>query len=138
MALWAKGMHGREHTRAGQEGAEDHQRVGQDDQHHVPVFEQAALFLDHHRVQEGCAGEPGHEGGDLHRIPAPVTAPTQDIISPAPSQDQSQREEKPGHQRPAAGDADPAVVSTSGDQRCDGKGEGITKETNPGTTWAGG
>jgi hypothetical protein len=47
------------------------------------VFEHTALFLDHHRVQKGRAGQPGHEGRDFDRIPAPVTTPTS-IIRPAP------------------------------------------------------
>ena len=73
--------------------------------------------------RKGRTGQPGHEGGDFHRIPAPVTTPAQHIISPAPAQHQPQREEQPGHQRPAPGQSDPAVIGASGDQRGHRKGK---------------
>ena len=117
-------MHRGKHAGAGQEGAEDDQRVGQHDQDHVPMLEQTLVFLDHDRVQEGSAGQPGHEGRDLDRVPAPEATPTQHVVSPAAAKHETQREEQPGPQRPAAGEARPAVVGAPGDQRSNREGKG--------------
>ncbi len=115
-------MDGGQHAGAGEKGAEDHQHIGQDDQEHVPVFEHALLLLHHYRMQESSPAQPGHEGRDLDRIPAPITAPAEHVIRPPAAQDQAQREEQPGHQRPAPGDPDPAVIGPARDQRGDGEG----------------
>src|SRR5208337_347446 len=46
-------VHGRNNPAARQKCAEDAQEERQDDQRDVPNFQHSALFLDHHRVQEG-------------------------------------------------------------------------------------
>ena len=119
-----KGMHRGQDTGPGEEGPEEHQRIGQDDQQHVPMLQHALLLLDHHGVQEGSAREPWHEGCDLNRIPAPVAAPSQNVVGPSSPKDQSQSQEEPRHQGPAASNPDPAIVASSGDQRRHGESIG--------------
>jgi len=33
-------------------------------------------------MKRGCGGEPREEGGVLHRVPRPVAAPTEHLVSP--------------------------------------------------------
>src|SRR5690349_5981543 len=80
------------------------------------MLEHAALFLDHDRMEESSACQPGHERRDLHRVPAPVTAPAEDIIRPPSPEYESEGEEQPCPQGPAACQANPAVVSATRDQ----------------------
>ena len=85
------------------------------------MLEHAALLLDHDRVQKSGAGQPGHEGRDLDRVPAPVAAPAENVISPAAAEHQAEGQEQPGPQGPAAGEAYPAIVGAACDQRGDGE-----------------
>src|SRR5580700_2157674 len=67
---------------AGKESSEDGEPECGEDQPHVPHLQHAALFLHHHRVQEGGAGEPRHERCVLDGVPSPVAAPAEDGIRP--------------------------------------------------------
>ncbi len=108
---------------AGDEGPKQHQAVGQDNQYHIPDFQHAPFFLNHHRVQKGCADQPGHKAGVFHRVPAPVAAPAQHVVGPAPAQNQPDGEKQPGHQRPAAGGPNPGgLVGSTRNQGGHGKG----------------
>ena len=42
-----------QHTATGGKGAQDHQKIGEPNQHHIPNFEDAALFLNNQAMQEG-------------------------------------------------------------------------------------
>ena len=84
-----------EHAGTSEESPEDNQRIGQDHEDHVPVFEQAALFLDHHGMQKGRASQPGHEGRDFNRVPAPVPTPAENIICPASAEHETEGQEQP-------------------------------------------
>jgi hypothetical protein len=116
-------VHTLQHAAARGEGAQDHQEVGGPDQDHIPNLENAALLLDDDAVQEGGGGEPGQEGGVLHRVPRPVAAPTQLHVGPLAAHDDAQREEHPRHQRPTAHGAHPFIVKPFGEQGADRKGE---------------
>ncbi len=119
-----EGVNRRDDAAAGQEGAEDRQREGQQDQQHVPDPEHVLLFLDHHRVQERGAGQPGHQRGVLHRIPGPVAAPAQLDVGPVGTEQHAGAQRGPGEQRPAPSGAEPDVAGAAGDQCGDGEGEG--------------
>ena len=69
--------------------SENREPEGGEDQPHVPHFQHAALFLHHHGMQEGGAGEPRHQRGVLDRIPSPVAAPAEHGIGPVRSQKNS-------------------------------------------------
>ena len=90
----------------------------------VPELEHAPPLLDHHRVQERGGGEPGHEGRVLHGVPRPVAAPAEDVVAPPAADEEPEREEVPGDDRPAARDRDPLVARAPDDQRGHGEGEG--------------
>ena len=94
------------------------------DEDHVPDLHHALLFLHHDRVQKRRAGEPGKEGGVLHRIPHPVAAPAENVISPGGTQHDAGALEKPGDDGPAARGVNPAVAGRFRNQRRHGEGEG--------------
>src|SRR5690349_7300831 len=71
---------------ARQEGSQNGKHEGAEDQPNVPGLQHAALFLHHHRMQEGSSGEPRENRGVLNRVPAPVTAPSQNGIGPVGAQ----------------------------------------------------
>ena len=119
----AEGVHRADDAGAGEEGAEQGEAEGQDDQGQVPELQHAPPLLDHHRVQERGAGEPRHEGRVLHRVPRPVAAPAQHVIAPPAADQQAEREEVPGHDRPAPGDRDPLVAGPPDDERGHREGE---------------
>ena len=119
-----EGVHGVEHPRTGDEGAEDGEREGGHHQRQVPHPQQASALLRGGRVQVGGAGEPGQEGGVLHRVPGPVAAPAQSLVAPPGPEHDAQRQETPGHQGPAAGGGQPVLAQAAGGQGGDGEGEG--------------
>ncbi len=116
-------MHRSDDPAARDEGAEDAQKVGKDDEDHVPGFQHPAPFLDHDGVQESRAGEPGHQRGILHGVPSPITAPAKDDISPLGAQQQTGSQQEPGCKSPAAHGADPGESRLSRDERGHCKGE---------------
>ena len=65
-----------DHPGAGDERAEDRQQERADDQRHVPPLQHAALFLDHHRVQEGGQDQPREQARRSRPGPTPRRRPT--------------------------------------------------------------
>src|SRR5207253_4774561 len=80
---------------------------GEDHERDVPELEHSPPLLDHHRVEERRGGEPRHERRVLHRIPRPVAAPAEDVVAPPAADQEPEREEVPGDDRPAARQRDP-------------------------------
>ena len=117
-------MDGADDARAREECPEQGEAERQDDQGQVPELEHAPALLDHHRVQERRAREPGHEGRVLHGIPGPVAAPAEHVVAPPPADEEAEGEEVPGHDRPAPRDGDPLVPGAPHDERGHGEGEG--------------
>ncbi len=68
--------------------------------------------------------KPGQEGGIFYRVPAPISTPTEDIISPTPTEDQPHAQEYPGDQCPTAGGLNPVGREIAGGQGRHRKGEG--------------
>ena len=99
------------------ERAEDHGGEGEDHEEHVPHFQHAPLLLNHHTVNERRTNQPRDERRVFHRVPAPVTAPAEHVICPAPAEQQAQREEQPCDQRPAPRRLDPVGGQVAGSQR---------------------
>src|ERR1700721_891421 len=98
-----EGMDGADDSAAGEKGSENGKPEGGEDQPHVPHLQHAAFFLHHGGVQEGGAGEPGHERRIFNRIPSPVAAPTEHGVGPVSPEKNSAGEERPGMGAPAAG-----------------------------------
>ena len=96
------GVYGLDDAAAGGEGAEEHQREGENRQQVVPRAKAPTFVLHHCAVKQRGGGKPGHQPGVLHRIPGPVAAPAQHIISPAHSQQQPQAQPQPGDEQPGA------------------------------------
>src|SRR3989304_7290001 len=89
-------------------------------------------------MQEGGAGQPGHKHGVFYRVPTPEAAPTQHIISPPPTEDQTDGQENPGNQRPASRGSNPLIfLRLAGDESCHGesKGNDKTGKTDIGGGW---
>jgi len=68
-------------------------------------------------MQECGPHEPWHQRSVFDRIPAPVPTPTQDRIRPVRAQENPDRQEAPGHHRPAASDVDPFLAGIAHNQR---------------------
>src|ERR1035441_1977749 len=64
-----KGVNGTDDSATREERTQDGEPECGEDQPHVPHLQHATLFLHHHRVQEGGAGEPRHERSILDGIP---------------------------------------------------------------------
>ena len=77
-----EGVHRGEHARTHEKRAEQRKGKGEDSEKDRPDLQRVALL--HHRdgMDEGCAGEPRHEGGVLDRIPEPEAAPAERVIGP--------------------------------------------------------
>src|SRR5215469_14137162 len=75
-------------------------------------------------MKERRAGEPGHEGGVLDRIPGPPAAPAEDVIGPPAAHRDADREKAPGEEGPGSDPARPGGIDASLDERRDGEGEG--------------
>ncbi len=119
-----EGVDGADQAGAGEQRAEDGEHEGGEDEPDVPVLHHAALFLHHDGVQEGGAGEPGHERGVFDGVPAPVASPAEDGVGPVRAHEDADGEEEPGDHGPAAGDVDPLFAGVAHHQRAEGEGEG--------------
>ncbi len=75
-------------------------------------------------MQEGCAGEPGHQRGVFDGIPAPVAAPAEHGVGPVHAEADAAGEEEPGDHRPTAGDGDPLLAGVAHHERAEREGEG--------------
>ena len=80
------------------------------DEDDVPDAQHVLLLLHHHRVQEGRGDEPGHERGVLDRVPRVPAAPADLLVGPLGAEEDAEAEERPGGERPAPRDDDPALV----------------------------
>src|SRR3712207_2663200 len=102
-----EGVNGSEHARADQEGAEEGEREGEDGEKDGPHLQGVALLHDHGGMEQRRAGEPGHEGGVLDRVPEPPAAPAELVIGPVGAHGDAEREKTPGRQGPGAYGAGP-------------------------------
>ena len=119
-----EGVHGADQTGAGEQGSEDGEDEGDEDEPDVPALHHAALLLHHDGVQEGGAGEPGHERGVFDGIPTPVAAPAENGVGPVHAEDDAAGEEEPRDHRPAAGDPNPLLTGVAHHQGAQREGEG--------------
>ena len=87
---------------AHEERAHHRERAHREHQADVPDLQHPPVLLDHQRVQEGGAGEPGHQRGVLDRVPAPVAAPAELRVGPAGAEQDPDAEEQPGGEREPA------------------------------------
>ncbi len=113
-----------QHAGAHHEGAQQAQGKGEDGQQYCPAFEQAAFFRRRQRVDQGGAGEPGHEGGVFHRIPEPPATPAQFVIGPPAAEHDPEAQEGPGDVGPGSRPARPGSVQAAAQQGGDGEGKG--------------
>ena len=120
----AKACTERQHARAHEEGAQQRQRERDDRQQHRPHLEAAALLGHGQRVDQRGAGQPGHEGGVLDRVPEPPAAPAEFVVGPGAAQRDAQRQEDPGDRRPRPRPARPGGVEPAGHQCRDREREG--------------
>ena len=70
-------VHGVHDPASREERPEDRERERRDDERQIPGTKQAALLLDHHRVQVRGRDQPRHDRRVLDGIPGPVTAPAE-------------------------------------------------------------
>src|SRR5580704_3717749 len=77
-----EGVDGTNQAGSREVGSQDAEQEGAKDEPDIPVLHHAAFFLHHDRVQKRSARKPGHETSILHRVPAPISTPTQNGISP--------------------------------------------------------
>ena len=111
-----------QHAGAGQEGGVDHEQEGGARQHQVEAPEAAPAALQQHAVGQGQGREPGHQGGVLHRVPAPVAAPAEGLVGPVAAEHDGGAEAAQGQQHPRQRNLGPLVV-TLHPERGDGKCE---------------
>ena len=104
-------------------------RVDEDD---VPHTEHAATLLHHDGMDEGRQRQPGHEGGILHRVPEPETAPAQDCVGPPGTQQQSAGQQGPGDYSPQPPRVGPLIPLLSRHQGTQGKCKGYAHRNKPG------
>ena len=114
-----KGVDRLQHTRAGDEGAENGERERRDDQGQVPDPQHASTLLDHHRMDERRAGQPRQEGRVLDRVPGPVAAPAEGLVAPPRTEHDAEGEVPPRQHGPPAGGDQPALTDPAGDERRD-------------------
>ena len=127
LRIGRKGMNRGQHPGADQEGTQQAEREGNDRQQHRPALEHTTLFGHRQRVHERSAGQPGQQGGVLHRIPEPPAAPAKFVIGPPATQGDTQGKESPRHGRPGPGPARPGGIQATVDQGSDCKGKGDGK-----------
>src|ERR1700757_1094519 len=120
-------MHGTDDAAAREEGTEDAEQEGGKDQPDVPNLHHAALFLHHHGMEEGGAGEPRKQGGIFNRVPAPVAAPTEDGVSPVRAKKNANGLETPGDHGPLAGKVNPLLTGIAGKESGKSKSERNSK-----------
>ncbi len=119
-----EGMHRGQHPGAHQEGAQQAQGEGQQCVQHRPALEGPALLGHSQGMDQGRAGQPGHEGGILHRVPEPPAAPAQLVVGPPAAQGDTNGQEYPGYGGPGTRPARPGRVQLASDQGGDGETEG--------------
>ena len=119
LPVLAERVHRLDDPRARHERTENGQEERHDDERDVPDAEHPPPLLHHHRVQERRRRKPRQQPGVLDRIPHPVTAPAQLLVRPEHAERQPERQEEPGHHRPAPDRAEPRVVQVAGRQRRD-------------------
>ena len=115
----------------GQKGPDDGQPESQDDEDDVPDFEHVAFFLDHHRMEEGGPGQPGHQRSIFNRIPGPKSSPSEFLIGPLTSKDQACRKDVPRKQSPTTGGENPFVIKFSTNQSPHGKSKWDAETDKP-------
>ncbi len=109
---------------AREQRAQDGEHEGDEDEPDVPALHHAALLLHHDGVQEGGAGEPGHQAGVFDRVPSPVAAPAQHGVGPVHAEHDAEGEEEPRDHRPAASDVDPLLAGVAHHQCAEREGKG--------------
>ena len=75
-------------------------------------------------MQQGGAGEPGHQRGVFHRVPEPPASPAQFIIGPVGAHRDAERQAHPSEQGPGSHPTRPRRIDAALDQRCNGKRKG--------------
>ena len=102
---------------AGEEGAEQAQRVGEPDQHQVPGLQHVALFLDHHRVQVRGGGEPRHEATRSRPGPRPSSRPSRAPRRPSARRAGCRWRGRATEERPAPRGAEPRAAELARGER---------------------
>ena len=110
-------VHRGHHPAAHDEGAEYDEQEREDGQPEVPCPQPAARLLDLRGVQERGGREPGHEGDILDRVPAPVTAPSKDVVRPPHAKQQAGGLQAPRQKREAARVPDPCRADAARQER---------------------
>ena len=62
------------------------------------------------QMQQHSCQQPRHQGGILHRVPAPVAAPAQHFIGPVAANENARPQESPGYECPFPGRFQPAII----------------------------
>src|SRR6267143_777780 len=75
-------------------------------------------------MKRGCGSQPREEGGVLHRVPRPVAAPTEHLVSPPAAQHDRHREVDPGQEEEVAQRPDEVVAQPADEERGAGEAEG--------------
>src|SRR5450759_353685 len=67
-------------------------------------------------MQVGCGRKPRHEGDVLDRVPSPVTAPSEDVVSPPHAEDEAGGLKAPCDEREASCVGDPGGIWAAGEE----------------------
>ena len=116
-------MNRRQNSRSREKSSEDRQTEGDDNQREVPNLKHPPALLHLYRMEKGSGRQPGHEGGILHRIPCPVTAPPKNMIGPPSTHEIAGRQKEPSDDGPAAGGDNPCLIDFAANQG--GHSEGV-------------
>ena len=116
-------MHRVHDAAAREECAEDRERERRDHERQVPCAQEAALLLDHDRMEVRGRDEPRHDRRVLDRVPGPIAAPAQHRVRPPRARDDADAEQGPGHEREAPRRHQPAIAALAEDERRDRVGE---------------
>ena len=114
-----EGVHAVQHTGAREERAEDGETERGDEERQVPYAQHSPALLHEYRVDVGGRGDPRHERGVFHRVPRPHAAPPEHLVAPPAPEDDSEREEAEGEQRPPSRGEQPALTETTSHERGD-------------------
>ena len=109
-------MDGTHHTAAREECSQNAEEEGAEHEPDVPDLHHAALLLHHDGVKESGASEPGKQRSVFHRIPTPVTAPTENRVSPVSAKQDAERLEAPSDHGPFAGEMNPLFPGIASEQ----------------------
>src|ERR1051326_1890595 len=74
-------------------------------------------------MQKCGSREPWKQRSIFHRVPAPISAPAQDGISPVRAEENAAGQEHPRDHGPAASDVDPFLARVTHDERSKREGE---------------